>query len=49
MRKAGATHVLVHPQGFGNRVDEMWRKVGASPHLERVAIGPHGLVLYHLR
>jgi hypothetical protein len=49
MRKAGATHVLVHPQGFGNQVEEMWRKVGANPHLQRFAIGPNGLVLYHLR
>jgi hypothetical protein len=49
MRRAGATHVMVHPEAFGDTVDEMWRKVAASPHLERIATTPSGLTLYRLR
>jgi hypothetical protein len=48
MRRAGVTHVMVHPAGFGNVVDEMWRTVGASPYLERVAMSPRGPNLYRL-
>jgi hypothetical protein len=47
MRRAGATHVMVHAGGFGNETGEMWKKVGASPYLERVAMSP-GVVLYRL-
>jgi hypothetical protein len=49
MRRAGATHVMVHPEGFGDTVDAMWRKVAANPHLERIATTPSGLSLYRLR
>jgi hypothetical protein len=49
MRRAGATHVMIHPERFGDTVDEMWRKVGASPYLERIAITPTGLALYRLK
>jgi len=48
MRRAGATHVIVHPEKFGTEAEDMWRKVGASPYLERVAISPRGPVLYRL-
>jgi hypothetical protein len=48
MRRAGATHIMVHPEGFGDTVDDMWRKVAASPHLERIATTPSGLSLYRL-
>jgi hypothetical protein len=49
MRRAGATHVMIHPERFGDTVDDMWRKVNASPHLERIAITPSGLALYRLK
>jgi hypothetical protein len=49
MRRAGATHVMIHPEGFGNTVDDMWRKVAASPYLERIAMTPGGPALYRLR
>jgi hypothetical protein len=49
MRRAGATHVMIHPEGFGNTVDDMWRKVAASPYLERIAMTPNGPALYRLR
>ena len=42
MRRAGATHVMIHPEGFGNTVDDMWSKVAASPYLERIAMTPGG-------
>jgi hypothetical protein len=47
MRKAGATHIMIHPDKFGPEVEEMWRAVEASPYLERVAISPNA-VLYRL-
>jgi hypothetical protein len=49
MRRAGATHIMIHPERFGDRVDDMWRKVALSPHLERIATTPSGLSLYKLR
>jgi hypothetical protein len=48
MRKAGATHVMIHPDKFGPEAEEMWRIVEASPYLERIAISPNA-VLYRLR
>jgi hypothetical protein len=49
MRRAGATHVMIHPEGFGAGADDMWRTVAASPHLERIAMTPGGPALYRLR
>ena len=50
MRQAGATHVMIHPGGFGTEeeIAKMWRDVAASPYLERVAATPKGPVLYRL-
>ena len=49
MRRAGATHVMIHPKGFGHEAEEMWRVVAASPYLERIAVTPNGPALYRLR
>jgi hypothetical protein len=49
MRRAGATHIMIHPERFGDTVDDMWRKVAANPRLERIATSPGGLSLYRLR
>jgi hypothetical protein len=49
MRRAGATHVMIHPAGFGNEAEEMWRVVAASPYLERIAVTPGGPALYRFR
>jgi hypothetical protein len=49
MRKAGVTHVMIHPEGFLDQQEEMWRLVAASPYLELVAIGTGGKRLYRLR
>jgi hypothetical protein len=49
MRRAGATHVMVHPKGFGHQAASMWQAVAASPYLERIAMTPGGPALYRLR
>jgi hypothetical protein len=50
MRRAGVTHVMVHPGRFGTaaEVEKMWQAVAASPYLERVAVTPGGPTLYRL-
>ena len=48
MRKAGVTHVMVHPHRFYQDATSVMKKVDASPYLERLAIGRHE-VLYRLR
>lgn len=49
MRRAGATHVMIHPERFGDTVDDMWKKVNANPHLEKMAQTPTGMALYRLK
>jgi hypothetical protein len=49
MRKAGVTHVMVHPQRFYQDADTVMQKVSASPFLERIAIGRNGDALYRLK
>jgi hypothetical protein len=49
MREAGATHVMIHPGGWGSEAEDMWRAVAASPFLERIAITPDGPALYRLK
>jgi hypothetical protein len=49
MRKAGVTHVMVHPQRFYQDADTVMQKVSASPCLERIAIGRNGDALYRLK
>ena len=51
MRKAGVTHVMVHPDRFGTEVEiaKMWQEVAASPYLERIASTPNGPTLYRLK
>jgi hypothetical protein len=51
MRRAGVTHVMIHPGGFGNEDEQaqMWKDVAASPYLERIATTPGGPALYRLR
>ncbi|HET7219847.1 MAG TPA: hypothetical protein VFJ02_17440 [Vicinamibacterales bacterium] len=49
MRRAGVTHVMIHPEKFGDHAEEMWRTVAASPYLERVAVGATGIALYKLK
>ncbi|MEO7270736.1 MAG: hypothetical protein ABIX28_00615 [Vicinamibacterales bacterium] len=49
MRKAGVTHVMVHPSRFYQDATSVMTKVNASPFLVRLAIGRRGEVLYRLR
>ena len=51
MRKAGVTHIMVHPDRFGTEVEiaKMWQDVAASPYLERIASTPNGPTLYRLK
>jgi hypothetical protein len=49
MRKAGVTHVMVHPQRFYEDAGKVMQKVSASPFLERIAIGRNGDALYRLK
>ena len=49
MRRAGATHVVVHPNRFRERGDEVRARSDASPRLERIAADRDGVTLYRLR
>ena len=48
MRRAGVTHVMVHPNLFYGDKEKVMTRVAASPYLERVAIGRGGVALYRL-
>jgi hypothetical protein len=49
MRKAGVTHVMVHPSRFYQDAGKVMQQVADSPWLERIAIGRNGDVLYRLK
>jgi hypothetical protein len=49
MRKAGVTHVMMHPPRFLQDAAKVTQKAEASPFLERIAIGRNGDVLYRLK
>ena len=48
MRRAGVTHVMVHPRRFERDAPEMQKAIDASPYLERLAVGHQGIALYKL-
>ncbi|MEP6917324.1 MAG: hypothetical protein ABJC89_16855, partial [Acidobacteriota bacterium] len=48
MRRAGVTHVMVHPERFGRDGDDVVRQISARPELELMAVGAHGIRLYRL-
>jgi hypothetical protein len=48
MRRAGVTHVMVHPLRFRNDAPQVKRMIDASPFLERLAVGRDGITLYRL-
>ena len=52
MRQAGVTHIVVHADRLAQdpeQVAQTMARTNASPLLERIAIGQHGLVLYKMR
>jgi hypothetical protein len=48
MRRAGVTHVMVHPRRFERDAPETMRMIAASPFLERLAVGRNDMALYRL-
>jgi hypothetical protein len=48
MRRAGVTHVMVHPTRFGHEGDDVIRQLDARPDFELMGVGSHGLRLYRL-
>ena len=48
MRRAGVTHVMVHPHRFERDAPETMRMIATSPFLERLAVGRNDMALYRL-
>ncbi len=48
MRRAGVTHVMVHPDRFGHEGDDVIRQLDARPDFELMGVGSRGLRLYRL-
>jgi hypothetical protein len=49
MRRAGVTHVMVHPQRFGNEADDVIRTLNGRSDFELMGVGTRGLRLYRLQ
>ncbi len=48
MRRAGVTHVMVHPARFGREAEEMLATLAKRPEFELMAVGTRGIRLYRL-
>lgn len=48
MRRAGVTHVMVHPARFGHEGDDVIRQLSARLDFELMGVGSRGLRLYRL-
>jgi len=49
MKRAGVTHVMVHPERFGREGPDVIRQLEARRDFELLGTGAHGLRLYRLR
>jgi len=49
MRRAGVTHVMVHPARFGNEAEDVIRTLNGRSDFELMGVGTRGLRLYRLR
>lgn len=49
IRRAGVTHVMVHPDRFGNEAADVIRQLDARQDFELLGTGSRGLRLYRLR
>jgi hypothetical protein len=49
MKKAGVTHVMVHPERFIDESDKVIAQIAARSDLELVAVGQGGIRLYRLK
>jgi hypothetical protein len=48
MRRAGVTHVMVHPERFGHEGPDVLTTLDHRPEFELMAAGSHGIRLYRL-
>jgi hypothetical protein len=48
MKRAGVTHVMVHPERFGNEASDVLAALEKRTDFELVGVGPGGLRLYRL-
>jgi hypothetical protein len=48
MRRAGVTHVMVHPERFGREGDDVVAALAGRPEFELMAVGSRGIRLYRL-
>jgi hypothetical protein len=48
MRRAGVTHVMVHPTRFGRGGDDVVAELARRAEFELMAVGSHGIRLYRL-
>jgi hypothetical protein len=49
MRAAGATHLVLHPERFGNEAQEVLQRALADPWLERMAVARNNLTLFRIK
>jgi hypothetical protein len=49
MRRAGVTHVMVHPNRFGHEAAAVLNELERRPEFELMGVGARGLRLYRLR
>jgi hypothetical protein len=48
MRRAGVTHVMVHPARFGREGEDVVAELARRPEFELMAAGSRGIRLYRL-
>jgi hypothetical protein len=48
MKRAGVTHIMVHPDRFGPEAGEVLAAIEKRPDLELLGVAPHGLRLYRV-
>ena len=49
MRAAGVTHLVLHPERFGNEAEDALRRALADPRLERMAVARNNVTLFRVR
>jgi hypothetical protein len=49
IRRAGVTHVMVHPERFGNEAAAVIHQLDGRQDFELMGTGSHGIRLYRLR
>ncbi len=49
IRAAGATHLVLHPERFGNEAQETLQRALADPRLERMAVARNNVTLFRIK